>query len=808
MIRYKAFFCACIILFPLTFRVIAQETVTISGYVLDEQSRAIELVNISDIRTLKNASTDINGFYSITLPKTDTVIMRYSCLSYQTATRIIPVEMKNLRVNVIMSISARNLSEITVKGQQRRTNSLETLDASKIRMIPDPSGGSIEALLVTFAGVNSNNELSSQYSVRGGNYDENLVYVNGTEVYRPLLIRAGQQEGLSFINPEMVEEVKFSAGGFDASYGDKMSSVLDIKYKKPKAFEAFGSLSLLGANLYLGQSSKNGKFTQIHGFRYKTNSYLLGTLDTKGEYKPSFIDYQNYLTWKISPTTELSLLGNFSRNSYQFIPEKKETEFGTFQKKYSFMVYFDGKEKDLFQTSFASVALNKTLCKQIRIGLQSSAFQTNEQENYDITGQYWLSETPIKNNEKDTLNTSLIGVGTYHEHARNSLTATVFNITHTGNFKTGQHSGQWGLGYQREKIHDNLREWEMRDSSGYSMPYSDKLINEVYFMKSLVDMESNRITGYVLDTWRFRKESGLFVVTGGVRGNYWDFNNETLISPRLSVAFLPSWKKDFTFRFATGVYYQAPFYKELRDTTTINGVTQIVLNHNIKAQKTIHYIAGMDYHFIWVDRPFKLTAETYYKDMSNLIPYTVDNVRIRYMGKNMADGYTAGLDMKLFGEFVPGTDSWISLSLMKSRETINGVTIPRPNEQRYNISVFFQDYFPNYPKLTMNLKLIWADGLPFGPPDSDKSFATLRMPAYRRIDIGMSRVFTAGEDKCMQKGILRNLKKFWIGVDCFNLLNTKNVDSYYWVTDISNVQYAVPNYLTMMQLNLRLAAEF
>jgi len=786
----------------------AQETVTISGYVLDQQSRTIELVNILDTKTLKGTITDAVGFYSISLPATDTVILRYSCLSYQTTTRIIPAEMKNLRVNVIMSISSQNLKEVTVKGQQRRTNSLETLDASKVRLLPDASGGSIEALLVTFAGVSSNNELSSQYSVRGGNYDENLVYVNGTEVYRPILIRAGQQEGLSFVNPEMVEDVKFSAGGFDASYGDKMSSVLDIKYKKPKEFEAFGSASILGANLYIGQASKNGKFTQIHGFRYKTNSYQLRTLDTKGEYKPSFIDYQTYLTWKVSPTTELSFLGNFSRNDYQFIPEKSETEFGTFQKKYSMTVWFGGKEKDLFQTAFGSLTINKTLNNNVKIGIQSSAFQTDEDENYDITGEYWLSATPIKNNEEDTLNTALIGAGTYHEHARNHLKANVFNITHTGSWKTGQHSGQWGLGYQKEKIYDKLREWEMRDSSGYSLPYSDKRINTVYFMKSLVNMESNRITAYLMDTWKFRKEAGLFVITGGIRGNYWDFNNETLISPRASIAFLPSWEKDFTFRLASGVYYQAPFYKELRDTVTKDGVTEVVLNRKIKAQKTIHYVLGMDYHFIWVDRPFKLTTETYYKDMSNLIPYTVDNVRIRYLGKNIAEGYTTGLDMKLFGEFVPGTDSWISLSFMKSKETINGVTIPRPNEQRYNVSVFFQDYFPNYPKLTMNLKLIWADGLPFGPPASDRSFATLRMPPYRRVDIGLSRVFNAEEDRCMQKGVLKNFKNIWIGIDCFNLLNTNNVNSYYWVTDISNEQYAVPNYLTATQINLRIAAEF
>lgn len=782
--------------------------VIISGYVMDMQSRAMEFVNVKDFKTSKTVTTDINGFYSISLPDADTVILKYSCLSYQTATRIIPVEMKKLRVNVTMKITSRNLNEVTVRGQQQRTNSLESLDASKIRLLADPSGGSIEALLVTFAGVSSNNEMSSQYSVRGGNYDENLVYVNGTEVYRPLLIRAGQQEGLSFVNPEMTEEVKFSSGGFDASYGDKMSSVLDIKYRKPKSFEASAAVSLLGANLYVGQASKNGKFTQIHGLRYKTSSYLLGTLETKGEYRPSFIDYQTYMTWQLNPSTELSLLGNFSKNEYEFVPESRETSFGTYNQKYKFTVYFDGQERDLFQTSFGSLALNKKVGDNIKLGLQSSFFQTDEDENYDITGEYWLSETPIKNNKEDTLNTNLLGIGTYHEHARNHLTATVFNVTHNGKWNAGNHTMQWGFGYQREKIDDKLREWEMRDSSGYSLPYSDNRINTVFFLKSKVNMESNRLTGYAMDTWRFRKAPGLFVITGGIRSNYWDFNHENIISPRASIAFIPAWEKDYTFRLASGIYYQAPFYKELRDTVTVDGVTQVALNKNIKAQKTIQYVAGMDYHFIWVDRPFKFTAEAYYKDMSNLIPYTVDNVRIRYYGRNMATGYTKGIDMKLFGEFVHGTDSWLSFSLMKSREIINGITVPRPNEQRYNFSMYFQDYFPNNPKFTMNLRLIWADGLPFGPPNSDRSLATLRMPAYRRADIGMSREFSSGEDKFMKNSFLKYFKNIWIGIDCFNLLDINNVNSYYWVTDIGNEQYAVPNYLTGRRLNLRLAAEF
>jgi len=766
------------------------------------------LATVSNLGGTINTLTDENGFYSLSLPLSDTVVLHYSCLSYQPAIRIIPIERTDLVVNVRLSIHSRNLNEVIVKGQQRRTTGLETLDPKTVRLLPDATGGSIEALLVTFAGVSSTNEMSTQYSVRGGNYDENLVYVNGIEVYRPLLIRAGQQEGLSFINPEMVQEVHFSAGGFDAKYGDKMSSVLDITYRKPDSLEAVASLSLLGANAYLGQTTKDGRFSQLHGFRYKTNAYLLGSLQTTGEYDPSFLDYQTYLTWRPTPRTELSFLGNVSGNTFRFKPESRSTEYGIFNQKYSLYVAFDGQEKDRFETSFGALTLSHKVNNAVSLQLQSSMFRTVEEETYDITGQYMLSATPIKNNRADTAHTALLGVGTYHEHARNYLTASVFNLSHAGEWVLDGHRVQWGLGYQREAISDQIREWEMRDSSGYALPYSPTTINLIHNLRAKTTMGSNRITAYLQDTWRFRRAAGLFVLTGGLRLNHWDYNGETLISPRLTASFLPAWNSDIAFRLAGGVYYQAPFYKELRDTATINGVTTVQLNRHIKAQKTLQAIGGMDYHFVWVDRPFKFTAEAYYKAMSNLIPYTVDNVRIRYMGRNLADGYTAGLDMKLFGEFVQGTDSWISLSLMRSKETINGVTIPRPNEQRYNVSVFFQDYFPSDPRFTMSLKLIWADGLPFGPPDSDKSLATLRMAPYRRIDLGLSRVFSPENDAFMRRSFLRHTKQLWLGFDCFNLLNTLNVNSYYWITDFSNTQWAVPNYLTSRLFNLRLTAEF
>lgn len=783
-------------------------SVVISGFVMDSQKRALELVNIYEQNSHYGCSTDENGYYEIEMPALDTLVLRFSCLSYQTAYRIVPVEMNRISLNVILQNTSQNLQDVSVSAQRRQLNSLQHIDAEDIRLLPDPSGGSIEALLVTFAGVSSNNEMSTQYSVRGGNYDENLVYVNGIEVYRPLLIRSGQQEGLSFVNPEMTSAVSFSAGGFGAEYGDKMASVLDIQYKQPEDFEASFHASLLGANAFIGDASKDGRFTQIHGLRYKTNAYLLSSLQTQGEYQSNYFDYQTYLSYRLHDKWELSFLGNVSQNTYAFRPESRETEMGSFQSKYSFKVYFDGQEKDLFRTSFAALSLKHQANKNLSLRWQASAFRTDEEENYDITGQYWLSQAPIQNNEVDTANANLIGVGTYHEHARNQLNASVISLQHSGRWNLQPHLLQWGVGYQIEKIDDHLREWEMRDSSGYSLPFSDSQINFVENLRAETAMTSFRLTAYLQDTWKTRTEWGLLSLTAGLRANYWSYNQECLISPRFNIGFIPAWEKDFSFRLAGGIYYQAPFYKELRDTVIHQGLSTVTLNQEIKAPKSTQILLGMDYHFLLWDRPFKLTTEAYYKHLQNIIPYTVDNVRVRYEGINNGYGHTAGCDFKLFGEFVPGTDSWISLSLMNSKETIDDYTIPRPNEQRYNISMFFRDYLPNNPKYSMTLKFVWADGLCFGPPSMDKSYAVNRMKPYRRVDIGVSRRLVGGEDKLLDIPAFQHIENVWISLDCFNLLGIQNTNSYYWVRDISNREWAVPNYLTGRQLNLSISVDF
>ncbi|MBO7269772.1 MAG: TonB-dependent receptor [Bacteroidales bacterium] len=798
--------CGCGLLFAQSY--VHGNTVTLSGFVMDSQKRALELVNVYEQNSHYGISTDENGYYEIELPALDTLILRFSCLSYQTAYRIVPVEMNRISLNVVLQNSSQKLQDVSVSAQRRQLNSLQHIDADDIRLLPDPSGGSIEALLVTFAGVSSNNEMSTQYSVRGGNYDENLVYVNGIEIYRPLLIRSGQQEGLSFVNPQMTSSVVFSAGGFGAEYGDKMSSVLDIQYKQPENFEASFHASLLGTNIFVGDASKDGRFSQIHGLRYKTNTYLLGSLQTKGEYQSNYFDYQTFLSYRLHDKWELSFLGNLSQNSYGFQPESRETEMGSFQSKYSFKVYFDGQEQDVFRTAFGALSLHHQANKQLNLRLQASAFRTDEQENYDITGQYWLSQTPINDNKADTANANLIGVGTYHEHARNQLNASVINLQHSGQWNLQPHQLQWGLAYQIEKIDDRLREWEMRDSSGYSLPFSDSEINFVENLRAESQMLSYRVTAYLQDTWKTRTDWGLLSLSGGLRANYWSYNHEWLFSPRFNIGFIPAWEKDFSFRLAGGIYYQAPFYKELRDTVVHQGLSTVVLNSQIKAPKSTQILLGMDYHFLLWDRPFKLTAEAYYKDLRNIIPYTVDNVRIRYEGINNGYGHTAGCDVKLFGEFVPGTDSWISLSLMDSKETIDDYSIPRPNEQRYNISMFFRDYLPNNPKYSMTLKFVWADGLCFGPPSMDKSYAVNRMKAYRRVDIGLSRRLVGGEDKILKLPAFQHIENVWISLDCFNLLGIKNTNSYYWVRDISNREWAVPNYLTGRQLNLSISVDF
>ena len=807
--KYCALIALMILLFPTA--IIAKETAKVSGIVMDQDNNPIEIASVKVQGKATGTVTDLKGHYSLTVSSEDSVVIVYSMLGYNTKKRVLRNPHGEITLNVVLLNTGIELGEVTVTETKRQTGMTEKIKPNGAKLMPDASGGNIEALIATQAGVSSHNELSSQYNVRGGSFDENIVYVNGVEIYRPLLIRSGQQEGLSFINPDMVQEIGFSSGGYEAKYGDKMSSVLDITYKKPERLEGSVSASLLGASAYVGYASKH--FSMTHGIRYKTNRYLLGGLDTKGEYDPSFLDYQTYLNWTPNKRWEIGFIGNISQNRYNFIPKDRTTKFGTMASVQEFKVYFEGQERDLFQTYFGSGNITYHLNPYNDITFIYSAFHTKEQETYDITGQYWLSSIDGSASDggtssETTSEDQTIGVGTYMEHARNYLHANVQNYSITGSHKVKSNLIKWGLEFKKEFIKDKLREWEMRDSAGYSLPHTNNEVELIYSLASKNEIRSDRYSFYVQDTYKFSSNLGLFTLNTGVRGSYWNWNKEFIFSPRASVALIPGFNENLTFRAATGVYYQAPFYKEFRDTTTVDGNTIVTLNKDIKSQRSIHFVLASDYKFRTLGRPFKFTTELYYKKLNNLVPYNVDNVRVSYYGKNMASGYATGLDMKLFGEFVQGTDSWLCLSLMQTEEKINDKWIPRPTDQRYNISLYFSDYFPGNKKWKMNLKASWADGLPFGPPHSGREEMVFRTPPYRRVDIGMSRQLIDNENGDYRGRFSRHIRNMWLGMDVFNLLGINNVNSYYWVTDVYNNQYAVPNYLTSRQINVRLLIEF
>lgn len=774
--------------------------VKISGKVIDETGQPIEFATVRVVGTTLGTNTDLKGMYELSVPKQDTIMVEFSCLGYSSVKRQLIKPEGSVTLNPKLYEKSTELAEVQVTEFKKQTNTMQGVDVSTLNLTPSVGGRSVEAVISTMAGVSSKNEMSSQYMVRGGSYDENSVYINGIEVYRPQLISSGQQEGLSVINPDMVNSVNFSTGGFNAEYGDKMSSVLDITYRQPEAFEGAVSASLQGGSLSIGASSS--KFSMLHGARYKRNSSLLGSLESKGEYDPQYFDYQTYLVYKPSKKFNVSFLGNVSINDYRFVPASRETSFGTSTNAKSFKVYFDGQEKDKFYTYFGALSLNYKLNKGNDFTLQGSAYQTNELVAYDIHGEYWLDEAGTSGEDGKG---GELGVGKYHEHARNRLKIDVFNIALKGNTSINNNNLSYGVEMRREKTYDRSREWQWRDSAGYSLPHIPEEVNVIYNLSSSHDLSSTRFAAYVQDTYKVMLDKGLLTINGGVRVSHWDFNKETLVSPRFSLGFIPERNNHLSLRFAGGLYYQAPFYKEYRfDVYGEDGNAWINLNENIKSQRSIHAILGGDYTFRAMDRPFKFTAEVYYKNLSNLIPYEVDNLKMVYSGFNSSKGYAAGIDMKLFGQFVEGTDSWISFSLMNTQENINGVKVPRPTDQRYSIALFFTDYLPKLPRLKFSLKGILSGGLPTTAPSMSRDMGYFRQPPYKRVDVGLSYQLVGGEHK-PKSGLLSHFKEAWLGVDVFNILDISNVSGYYWVTDVNNLQYAVPNYLTRRQINARLS---
>lgn len=777
----------------------------VEGFISNQNGIPLGFVNVSLENAAEGTASNEVGFYRLGVQPGQYYLVA-SHLGYAPRKILIILSRgETIRMDIMLEPSVTELPDVEVRDRQLLQTDIIRLDPKLVALLPGPTGG-VEGLIKTMPGVSSTNELSAQYSVRGGNFDENLVYVNGIEIYRPFLVRSGQQEGLSFLNSDLISSIQFSAGGFDARFGDKMSSVLNIEYRKPEQFAGSFAMSLLEGSLHLESPSKKQQTTFLLGLRYKSNQYLLGTLDTKGDYKPSFSDIQGLITHNLTNKLELSFLGNFSNNRYLFQPEVQSTRFGTSTEVRQLTIYFDGQEVNRFSTTMGALSLKFQATEKINLRWTFSIFQTDESENFDILGQYWLHrvQTDLSRDDFGQPTGEPLGVGTFLNHARNYLNAIVWNAGHNGSLETGNHLFRWGVKFQHENIFDRLNEWTMIDSAGFSLPrqpHHKIILQDTLFAR--INIQSNRVSGFVQNTWDLSLNHGRIAFTAGARLNYWNFNGQIVFSPRSTLMYKPfAWPR-WVFRASAGYYHQPPFYRELRN---LKGE----LNQNIKSQEAIHFVLGSEYQFIAWGRPFKYTSEVYFKKLNHLIPYQLNNVRIRYFAKNMASGYAGGIDMKVNGEFVPGVESWASLSVMKTAEKIMGskAYIPRPTDQRFNFSLFFQDFLPRNPSYKVQVGFIFGSGLPFGPPNIDRHRNALRMPSYRRVDIGFSKQLINQNSTLKARNPLRHFNNMWISAEVFNLLETNNTISYLWIKDVENQLYAVPNYLTSRLINIKLVARF
>ena len=778
---------------------------TLKGVITDQAGKPLDMVNVSLKDYALGTSSKRDGTFVLRVPAQKKIVIVFSSLGYSTVTdSIFAKPEENITLKITMPESNLKLAEVTISQNRKEGGNVTRIDPKMLDQIAGSSTGAVESLIKTLPGVSSNNELSSQYTVRGGNFDENMVYINDIEVYRPMLVRSGQQEGMSIINSDMVSTIEFSAGGFDAKYDDKMSSVLDIKYRKPNELHGSATASLLGATAHFEDAALNGKLAHISGIRYKTSKYLLGSLDEQGEYNPEFLDFQTYITYSVNPKFDISFLGNIAQNQYNFKPETRRTTFGTWDAPLNTTIYFDGQEVDDFQTYLGAFSANYHPNNALNLKFIASAYYAEENVTYDILGDYYLNQLERDMSSEEYGDSVLnLGVGSFINHARNYLNSTVYNFTHRGAFNSENHLVNWGVKFQHEAIENKINEWIFRDSTGYSIPYSDSEVKLYYTLNSKNSFYSNRFTGFIQDTWSAPISNGDLYVNAGVRFNYWDFNNEFLISPRGTINFYPDWKNKISFRLSGGIYYQSPFFKELL-------FTDGTINYNTRAQRSYQVVAGSDLIFTAWDRPFRFTSEAYYKYMNRLIPYEVDNVRIKYLPEHESVGYAAGVDMKINGEFVSGVQSWASLSFMQTKEDIfmdgHGY-IPRPSDQWVNFSLFFQDYLPGNPTYKMQLSGFYGAGLPTGPPNGERYQSTFRMPSYRRIDLGFSKVFIS-EAKPVDRAVLRYFSDMWLSLEVFNLLNLNNTISYFWVSSLQGDQFGVPNYLTGRRINLKLTVKF
>jgi hypothetical protein len=800
------------------------QTATIKGVILDETNTPILNVNIKAGN--KGTVTNANGFYLLEIPANNDVSVEFTHLSHKKV--VAKFNLKNgedYEFNPVMSTSVEQIAAVMVTNKrQKEVAGIVSLKPETIRKIPGANAG-VENLLLTLPGVSNNNELSTQYAVRGGNYDENLVYVNDIEVYRPFLVRSGQQEGLSFVNTDLVQNVDFSAGGFQAKYGDKLSSVLDITYKTPYQFEVNADISLLGGSVSVESVSKDSKFSGIVGVRYRDNSLLVKAKETETNYKPAFGDAQGYFTYMFSSKFHLSFLGNASLNKYNYQPQTRQTNFGTLADPIALLVFYEGREKDRYQTYFGAFKGTYFANNDLTLKAIASRYHTTEEEYFDILAQYRLGEVNTNIGDENLGDVEFSrGVGSQLNHGRNDLDALITNIEHKGDFKMGENRFEWALKYTNEDIRDRLVEWEVIDSAGFSIrPPKTTPVNEQPYIPYSGPLEAfqnvratnyttiNRLQAYA--QWSKRATIGTSDVwyNAGVRVHNWSVSdkntasksNQTVFSPRAQFAIKPYWEKDMLFRIAAGLYYQPPFYRELRDA---NGVVQ----PNVKAQQSFHLVLGNEYSFKMWERPFKLTSEAYYKNLNDVNPYTLENVRIRYAANNNAKAYAYGLDMRLNGEFVPGTESWFSFGYLKTEENINNQGyIARPTDQRLKFAALFQDYVPNVPNMKMYLNLVYNTGLPGGSPSYANPYDYQnRLPDYKRADLGLQFVLVDA-NKQFNNGWKKPFKELSFGFEIFNMFDVQNAITNTWVRDVyTKRQYAIPNYLTPRVFNVRTTMKF
>ncbi|MCO5248109.1 MAG: TonB-dependent receptor plug domain-containing protein [Chitinophagales bacterium] len=830
-------------LFIILFCCLAQntfaQTFELKGVIKDKFGEAVPGVSIKTIpENLSQATiSDLDGNYKIIIKgeSRKSVDVQFKHLSFKEKTiRVLPSLGKRQTANIILeeSLSVLDSTDVLIQQTPHTKSGEIKIDPEDLLMLPSGSGNAVTDILKTLPGVVSNNELTSQYSVKGGNYDENLIYVNDFEIYRPQLISNSEQEGLSFINPDLVQNISFNAGGFEAKYGDKMSSVLNIRYKRPTKFGGSATVSLLGASAHIEGISKNKKFTYLAGLRYKSNAYLLGSLDKKGEYSPRFLDIQTNFIYKTSKKTELELLLGLSNNKFIFIPATQSTTTGAFNQVIRLSVFFDGRENSYFDNRMGGLAFKFRPNSKSIYKIVSSAWTIDESENFDITGEYFLDEIESDfDSEKFGEVKKNLGIGTFQDWNRNNLKGTIYNVGVRNTHLLNNHTLDWGISYQGEVFHDNISEWTRIDSAGFSIPYTGLHPAIVDRLKSKIDISSNRLQAYIQDEWQVLNGANKLVINGGLRLHYWDMNKQVLVSPRVQVLFKPNVKNNLTLKASGGLYAQPPLYRELRN---FDGE----INPEVRAQKAYQFVLGSELDFKMWERNFKLTSEAYYKYLVDIVPYQIEDVRIRYFAQNNAKGYSTGLGIRLFGEFVKGTDSWISLSFMKTAEDIlddfyykylnaqgevittqtsdkivtDSVRIEpgyirRPTDQRFNMSIFFQDYLVKNKSFKMHLQLHIGTGLPYGLPDRKRYNDILKMPPYRRVDIGFSYLILDGE-KQKKNNFFRSFDKIWLSAEVLNLLGVQNTLSYRWVKDVQNNVWPLPNYLTSRRINLKLYVSF